>query len=101
MLIAFARVRYVANGSKAPFGKPASYFRSTADKRTIFRARPDFASGHNCGQWRSDAALVRYHVCAITSFQNRKRTPIVGSMLLCCKKPKPNPPCTWLNMMPK
>jgi hypothetical protein len=28
----FARVRYVANGSKAPFGKPASYFRSTADK---------------------------------------------------------------------
>ncbi len=33
--------------------------------------------------------------------QNRKRTPTVGSMLLCWKKPKPNPPCTWLNIIPK
>jgi hypothetical protein len=31
--------------------------------------------------------------------KSRKCTPTVG--LLCWKKPKPSPLCTWLNIMPK
>jgi hypothetical protein len=50
---------------------------------------------------RSDATLVRYHVCAITSFQNRKRIPTVGAMLLRWRKPKANPLFTCVNMIPE
>ena len=49
----------------------------------------------------SAAVRSTAHRPAVAGFQKRNRTPTVGSMLLCWKKPKPNPPCTWLNIMPK
>ena len=49
----------------------------------------------------SAAVRSTAHRPAVAGFQKRNRNPAVGSMLLCWKKPKPNPPCTWLNIMPK
>lgn len=64
MLIAFARVRYVANGSKAPFGKPASYFRSTADNRTILErdrtSHPGTIADNGVGRGACPISCLRY-----------------------------------------
>ena len=49
----------------------------------------------------SAAVRSTAHRSVVAGLQNRKRSPTVGSMLLCWRKPKPNPPCTWLNIMPK
>ena len=49
----------------------------------------------------SAAVRSTAHRPAVAGFQKRNRNPAVGSMLLCWRKPKPNPPCTWLNIMPK
>src|SRR6267142_4245920 len=49
----------------------------------------------------SAAVRSTTHRPAVAGFQKRNRSPTVGSILLCWKKPKPNPPCTWLNIMPK
>jgi hypothetical protein len=70
-------------------------------KRRVYPSNDAFNSSNltNLGR-RLDIAL-RTRRGPSGAIQKRKRTPTVGSMLLCCKKPNPNPPCTWLNIMPK
>ena len=50
---------------------------------------------------RSNAALAGYCAYALTSVQNRRRNPTVGSTLLRWRKPKANPPFTCVNITPK
>jgi hypothetical protein len=42
----------------------------------------------------SAAVRSTAHRPAVGGFQKQNRNPVVGSMLLCWKDPKPNPPCT-------
>ncbi len=84
--------------------------RISGPQKSCSSARKDFFNSiwqqrtHICSNRRRGRQGRRpkhSHKSVVAGFQKRKRSPTVGSMLLCWRKPKPNPPCTWLNIMPK